>query len=192
MPAEVRRRRGRTMPPRLGGNAVGIQSSGSTRKSVAAKLRQTASSSGGAAGTKKVSLMRGPTGFGMVVQSGDCCLSGYSVPGGPAELAGIPIGSRILEVNGSVVSSKKVLMSEIKFGGARIDITFRPPQKKLSSRIQCEAGHSLAREPRLQHTCDLCMRRGTHFACPAGCDYDLCGDCYEKLTKNAQEKAARK
>jgi hypothetical protein len=49
----------------------------------------------------------------------------------------------------------------------------------------------MAREPRMQHTCDLCTRKGTHFSCPAGCNYDLCSACYEKIFSNAKTKASR-
>jgi len=52
-----------------------------------------------ARGVQTVQLTRGSTGFGMVLQS-DCCLSGYAIPDGPAEVQGIPVGSRILKVTG--------------------------------------------------------------------------------------------
>ena len=30
------------------------------------------------------------------------------------------------------------------------------------------------------HVCDLCMRKGTYARCTAGCDFDICANCYVK------------
>ena len=128
-------------------------------------------------------LEREEAGFGMVVQS-DGCLSGYAFPNGAAERAGMPIGAKILKVNGQSVPNKKALMNNIKFGGPVVEFCYRLPDEHKAANVQCRAGHVLKRDLRIQHTCDLCTRKGTHYGCPKGCDYDLCGTCYDKLFEN--------
>ena len=142
-------------------------------------------------GTRVSVMLRDPeSGFGMAIAS-DCTVSSFTFPSSPAELSGLTIGSRILSVNGEAVATKKALMNEIKFGGDRVEVSYRLPDEIAAAKVRCASGHALVKQPRIDHVCDLCAATGTHFGCSEGCDYDLCTNCYEKILQKAQEDAKR-
>ena len=160
-----------------------------------ARSKQAKKAAGGSAGKKKdgtrVGVMkRGEDGFGMAIAS-DCTVSSFVFPGCPAELAGLTVGSRILEVNGQSVETKKALLNEIKYGGASVEVKYRLPDEIAAAKVRCNQGHALKREARIDHLCNLCAVQGTHFGCPENCDYDVCTGCYEKILQKAQEDASR-
>lgn len=61
-------------------------------------------------GSRTATLTKSAFGIGIAV-SADCVVSSYSVPGGPAEKAGIPLGAKVLAVNGREVSLRKEVIS---------------------------------------------------------------------------------
>ena len=151
----------------------------SSSSSAAAAAAAAAAKRGGVKkdGTRVAIMQRGESGFGMAIAS-DCTVSSFTFPGCPAEVSGLTVGSRILQVNKQPVTTKKALMNEIKFGGQEVEISYRLPDKVAAAKVRCQSGHALEREPRIKHLCNLCAVQGTHFGCPEGCDYDLCTGCY--------------
>jgi hypothetical protein len=71
---------------------------------------------------QEVSITLAPSragGFG-VRTSPECIVVGYTEPGCPAELAGVPIGMKITKVNGVAVFDKSGIAEQIKASAARI------------------------------------------------------------------------
>lgn len=47
----------------------------------------------------------------------------------------------------------------------------------------CNNLHRLVSHIRKRNICDECGSRGTQYRCPEGCDYDMCGRCFEAKAK---------
>ena len=47
--------------------------------------------------------------------------------------------------------------------------------------VTCDRGHTLQRNPKRTHMCDVCGSVGTQYRCDSGrCDYDMCEDCFAR------------
>ena len=108
-----------------------------------------------AVATTKVSLVKGESGFGMNIDP-DCTVVGYVGEGGPAEKAGVAVGSVISAVNDLGVSNKDQVVAQLvsaaaaaaaaaaagEGGGgsassssAAVEFTIKPPKKTGKSAI---------------------------------------------------------
>eukprot|EP01045_Picozoa_sp_COSAG04_P051448 COSAG04_NODE_21403_length_374_cov_0.872727_1_plen_77_part_01 len=76
--------------------------------------------------SKVFKFAKGEGGFGMRVSEA-AVVTGYSVPGGAAETAGLPIGGQIIAINGTAVNGKKELVAQLKLGKGEIAFTCTNP-----------------------------------------------------------------
>lgn len=54
-------------------------------------------------------------------------------------------------------------------------------RKSSRKKVRCnKCQRSVKPDPQQLHVCDLCMRKGTYARCTAGCDFDICANCYVK------------
>jgi hypothetical protein len=107
-----------------------------------------ASAAGGAQSSDRPTMTRavrkGASGYGMAIED-DGMVSGFTQISGPAELAGVVPGYRIVGVNGQAVSNKPQILEIVRraAGNLEVDFTLEPP---LASRsvttnpfVQCTA-----------------------------------------------------
>ena len=70
-----------------------------------------------------VQLTKGADGFGMKL-SAEGAVTAYAGAGGPGEAAGIPIGARLVQINGVSVASKKEVVAQLKLAGDGAPVAF--------------------------------------------------------------------
>ena len=68
-------------------------------------------------------LTKGADGFGMKL-SAEGAVTAYAGAGGPGEAAGIPIGARLVQINGVSVASKKEVVAQLKLAGDGAPVAF--------------------------------------------------------------------
>jgi|EP01043_Picozoa_sp_COSAG02_P002813 hypothetical protein len=86
-----------------------------------------------AVSTTKFTLAKSAQGFGMNIND-DCTVVGYVGQGGPAQEAGVPVGSVITAVNGLGVSSKDQVVAQLVSassagGDDTVEFTIKPPKE---------------------------------------------------------------
>ena len=72
-----------------------------------------ATTSSAGAATERRQVAKGPMGFGMAIED-DGTVSGFTAVSGPAELAGVAIGSRIVGINGVSTPGKAAAIAELQ------------------------------------------------------------------------------
>jgi hypothetical protein len=83
--------------------------------------------SSAAVGQQRRRITKGPLGFGMAIED-DGTVSGFTGQGGPAEMAGVAIGMKIVAVNGANTPGKASAIAELQrcAGQGEVEFTFEP------------------------------------------------------------------